>query len=487
MTTNKIDKKNGQTLIADLPIRKRLKDCLLRLGYQTIDDVKDQNFNQLVGKERIGSKSITQLEDAIAEQCVGEIEEDRIDIDKKNEPDPLRLKLYMEKVLPEKDRFVIFGRFGLYGLPKTLQEIADILNVTRERVRQIEARGLLSLKTSYKLGLIEDSVIEEFKSYGDSCTFFNAIDFRNNEYPQDILIELLAKIFSEQYTVINNPRISNQKILCPSGKNLEEKLLALIEELSTANILKKLTSLSVKYGIPVRIILGVKKIVVYEDSVGLETNRNIFYSKTTTGKIYQTMKEYGRPITISEICKRSHLSLNQVRGGVERVTDAVNVGLSTYALKEWGFLGGFISDVAVYYLMEANEPMSSKQLTKLILKQRIVDQRSIYPGMKNDKRLVLLDNGYWALKEWGYKNIKQSYNQKRVYEVDAKQALQEVLNSNSEFFSLRQILTNIKGMYGDKVSLKMVTYYAIIRKLLKEGKIVEIKKGRYSYYKTSRI
>lgn len=49
--------------------------------------------------------------------------------------------------LPEKERRVIELRFGLRGEePRTLREIGDILNISRERVRQLETRALRKLR-----------------------------------------------------------------------------------------------------------------------------------------------------------------------------------------------------------------------------------------------------------------------------------------------------------------------------------------------------
>jgi RNA polymerase nonessential primary-like sigma factor len=49
--------------------------------------------------------------------------------------------------MPIKQRIVILRRFGLdHGTPATLDEIADELGVTRERVRQIQQDGLHRLK-----------------------------------------------------------------------------------------------------------------------------------------------------------------------------------------------------------------------------------------------------------------------------------------------------------------------------------------------------
>jgi RNA polymerase primary sigma factor len=53
----------------------------------------------------------------------------------------------MLEKLPEKERRVVELRFGLRGEePKTLREIGDILNISRERVRQLETRALRKLR-----------------------------------------------------------------------------------------------------------------------------------------------------------------------------------------------------------------------------------------------------------------------------------------------------------------------------------------------------
>lgn len=49
--------------------------------------------------------------------------------------------------LTERERRIIILRFGLYdGVPKTLEEVGEVFNVTRERIRQIESKTLKKLK-----------------------------------------------------------------------------------------------------------------------------------------------------------------------------------------------------------------------------------------------------------------------------------------------------------------------------------------------------
>jgi RNA polymerase primary sigma factor len=53
--------------------------------------------------------------------------------------------------LPERERRVLELRFGLDDdQPKTLREIGEILDLSRERVRQIESRALNKLRRSHK-------------------------------------------------------------------------------------------------------------------------------------------------------------------------------------------------------------------------------------------------------------------------------------------------------------------------------------------------
>ena len=51
------------------------------------------------------------------------------------------------KHLTDRERFVIEQRFGFEdNKPKTLKEVAEVLHIARERVRQIESKSLRKLK-----------------------------------------------------------------------------------------------------------------------------------------------------------------------------------------------------------------------------------------------------------------------------------------------------------------------------------------------------
>merc|ERR1711988_1496259 len=77
------------------------------------------------------------------------------------------LKTDVEKLvdtLSPREQDVIRMRFGLdAGKPKTLEEIGNVFSVTRERVRQIEARTLHKLRQPYRNHKLREYAVQEAK------------------------------------------------------------------------------------------------------------------------------------------------------------------------------------------------------------------------------------------------------------------------------------------------------------------------------------
>jgi len=55
--------------------------------------------------------------------------------------------------LPEREQKILRYRFGIDdGFPRTLEETGDIFEISRERVRQIEAKALRKIRGPSRLG-----------------------------------------------------------------------------------------------------------------------------------------------------------------------------------------------------------------------------------------------------------------------------------------------------------------------------------------------
>ena len=123
---------------------------------ETIKILKESNLSSISLNKEVGNESdgeANELMDFMSD------EKSEKDIYKNAENDDLKRKIdeVFDVVFPIdnnskretniKIRTVLTHRFGLYGeSPKTLEEVAPLLHVTRERVRQIEAKGLQRLR-----------------------------------------------------------------------------------------------------------------------------------------------------------------------------------------------------------------------------------------------------------------------------------------------------------------------------------------------------
>jgi len=64
-----------------------------------------------------------------------------------NTKDKLKQKLFQVlNVLDERERVIIEDYFGLSGTPRTLEDIGEDFDLTKERVRQIKEKALRKLR-----------------------------------------------------------------------------------------------------------------------------------------------------------------------------------------------------------------------------------------------------------------------------------------------------------------------------------------------------
>ena len=72
--------------------------------------------------------------------------------------------------LSSREKEILRYRFGLGGVPKTLEEVGKIFGVTRDRIRQIEQKGIRKLKHPTRrkvlLGLSWQMAVQELKAEG---------------------------------------------------------------------------------------------------------------------------------------------------------------------------------------------------------------------------------------------------------------------------------------------------------------------------------
>lgn len=100
------------------------------------------------------STPITSLQSVAGEDSeLGDfIEDQNLSVEEVSELNERDRKIYagINQLLNERERFIIIKRFGLFGSEiYTLDQVGEMLGITRERVRQIENIALKKMKLGF--------------------------------------------------------------------------------------------------------------------------------------------------------------------------------------------------------------------------------------------------------------------------------------------------------------------------------------------------
>ena len=142
--------------IHDMNISARAKSCLIREGYSDSSQIRDLSDTDFLSIKNLNQKCLDEIRQALFDDNQQDeyiIENDILEKSEdacKSESVEGNYKVILFKVLDsltEREKSVLILRYGLLdGNRCTLEEIGEEFNVTRERVRQIEAKALRKLR-----------------------------------------------------------------------------------------------------------------------------------------------------------------------------------------------------------------------------------------------------------------------------------------------------------------------------------------------------
>lgn len=145
---------------------KMQRKLTLELGYEPstkeLADALDMTEEKVLGIMQIAREPAS-LETPIGEEDdsnLGDFVADNNTVTPEANIESVMLREHIDvllKDLKDREREVIILRFGLRdGHPRTLEEVGKIFNVTRERIRQIEAKALRKLRNPVRSKKIKD-------------------------------------------------------------------------------------------------------------------------------------------------------------------------------------------------------------------------------------------------------------------------------------------------------------------------------------------
>jgi transcriptional regulator with XRE-family HTH domain len=310
------------------------------------------------------------------------------------------------KDLPSRTQDVILRRFGIRkGEKETLESIGRSYGVTRERIRQIEADGLSKLKPKIKdYQRIFQHFDDSIKDFGDLkkedilLSHLGGQKFNPHVF---FLLNLSEEIerFSENkdlyslWTINPNSLGIAQKVIEDFYNKLKEKKKPLsYGEYSPPFSLKSKAVIS---------YLEISKMIEQsqEGKWGLRDWPEI-NPRGVKDKAYILLKKEKRPLHFTEVASSiSPPALVQtVHNELIRDPRFVLVGRGLYALREWGYKPGTVSDVIVDVLKGSGKPLSKEKILDKVLERRFVKKNTILLNLSNKKYFSRNPQGKYYLK-----------------------------------------------------------------------------------------
>ncbi|MFA5927318.1 MAG: HTH domain-containing protein [Patescibacteria group bacterium] len=308
--------------------------------------------------------------------------------------------------LKSNEQRVITGRFGIDSPRLTLSAIGKDLKLSRERVRQIERDGLKKLAGTI-LESHKDSIskiVDTFaKNGGISVNHKIADKFLEDAYKGDPnqfnSLALIFFIMPQLKKVKKTRELEDSWIMAELSRSEAIKVindwvehLEKIQKPQSLDVLLKVHPHHNKYEITFLSELPSisKRVIKTEDNmIGLASWAEV-NPRNIRDKIFYILKKANKPLHFEEIANRIKSQefdkKKVVKATVHNELIADNrfvlVGRGVYALREWGYKPGTVSEIISSILEKNKSGMRVDEIVKEVLKQRVVKKNTILINLK---------------------------------------------------------------------------------------------------------
>jgi hypothetical protein len=298
----------------------------------------------------------------------------------------------------EREREIIARRFGLYDRKETLEQIGELLGITRERVRQLEKAVISKLKDAASTELPHINKIESVigQHIRDNGGLIRIQDLSDKLIPNASKIDYSRVAFLVQLapklTYIDEDDHFYSAVTLKSEhneKSVRENVNHIIEAIKKIGKPVGIKEIAGSMGHP-----DYKKVEAFASvSKNLATLNNrwglvkwpMVNPKNIRDKIYVILFEHGKQMHFDKIAeairksdfKRKDVTTQAIHNELIKDKRFILVGRGIYALKEWGFKKGTVADVITEVLKAAQEPLHRDEIVRRVLKKRFVKETTI--------------------------------------------------------------------------------------------------------------
>jgi len=326
----------------------------------------------------------------------------------------------LEGIEREREREIISRRFGLHDRKETLEQIGELLGITRERVRQLEKAILIRLKIAAEEGrleieAVERYMIEQLHEMGRAARL-NDLTERLIPGGSDrershvaFIAELAPKlsVLSENDHYHHGVALAEHHDEKQLKKRVDEVVKTVKEHGQTLTASELHSKLNYEHPDHVRALASLSKNLAHLKDVWGLTKWPTVNPKNIRDKIYVILQENTKPMHFSEIAKaikdsdfkRKDVTTQAIHNELIKDKRFVLIGRGIYALNEWGYKKGTVADIITDVLKKANEPLHRDEIVKRVLKDRHVKETTILLNLQSKAAFKRVAKATYSLAE----------------------------------------------------------------------------------------
>ncbi|HET9173820.1 MAG TPA: sigma factor-like helix-turn-helix DNA-binding protein [Candidatus Saccharimonadales bacterium] len=322
----------------------------------------------------------------------------------------------------EREREIIARRFGLFDRKETLEQIGELLGITRERVRQLEKSVVTRLKATAEQGALphipefQERVVELLAEIGnvgrvsDVTAKLNSDDSGRLEQARVAFLAQLCPLL----IVVNEDDNFYQSIGLKSAhdeKALKAQVATLIDAIKKLGEPKTAEEISKAANIDdtkeVEALASTSKLLATLNGRWGLVKWPMVNPKNIRDKIYVILKEQGKHMHFNEIAeaikasefKRKDVTTQAIHNELIKDGRFVLIGRGIYALKEWGYQKGTVADIIIEVLTKEGGPLHRDEIVKRVLKSRYVKETTILLNLQGKPQFKRVAKATYALAE----------------------------------------------------------------------------------------
>lgn len=320
----------------------------------------------------------------------------------------------------EREKEIISRRFGLTGRRETLEQIGEMLSITRERVRQLEKAILIHLQVSAEenqipeLAPAEKVLVRNLTEMGRVARLDALADKvygRTTTASERAGINFIAT-FSKSLTVVDeNDSYYAAVGIADYGDSLVirthvDEIVSIIRKNKEPMTLDQLDNvLNYEHPDHIKAVASIsKQLAVLNGMWGLAKWSSV-NPRNIRDKIFVILESHKEPMHFSEIAKeiresnfkRKNVTVQAIHNELIKDPRFVLIGRGIYALSTWGYKKGTISEIIVSILEKAGEPLTREEIVKQVLRVRKVKETTILLNLQNKKNFKKVDRNLYTI------------------------------------------------------------------------------------------